>query len=177
MIYITGDIHGDIDISKLNIRNFPEQKHLSKQDYLIICGDFGLVWDGSKREKYWLKWLSKKRFTTLFVDGNHENFHALRKIPTMEKFGGIVRQITPSIYHLERGQVFEIDGNKVFVMGGARSHDKIYRKENISWWEDEMPSAQEMEKAIVALNTAHWDVDLVITHCAPRSIQDRKSVV
>ena len=43
MIYLTGDLHGSIDISKLNTRNFPEQKIMTKQDYVVILGDFGLV--------------------------------------------------------------------------------------------------------------------------------------
>lgn len=71
MIYITGDIHGDP--SKLSSDIFPEQKEMTKDDYVIICGDFGLIWEQkeSKTEKYWLDWLEEKPFTTLFVDGNH----------------------------------------------------------------------------------------------------------
>ena len=64
MIYITGDTHQNIDISKLNTKNFPEQKELTKSDYVIICGDFGMVWNNSKEEMYWRKWLEKKNFTT-----------------------------------------------------------------------------------------------------------------
>ena len=74
MIYITGDTHGPIDIHKLNKRYFDDSA-LPKKDYLIICGDFGLVWDNSPEEKYWLDWLNDKNYTTLFVDGNHECVH------------------------------------------------------------------------------------------------------
>lgn len=74
MIYITGDTHGPIDIHKLNKRYFDDST-LTKKDYLIICGDFGLVWDNSPEEKYWLDWLNEKNYTTLFVDGNHECVH------------------------------------------------------------------------------------------------------
>lgn len=42
MIYITGDCHGDY--RRFSTQVFPEQKGMSKQDYVIICGDFGL-WD------------------------------------------------------------------------------------------------------------------------------------
>lgn len=36
MIYITGDIHGTISVGqRFNTRNFPEQKELSKNDYVI----------------------------------------------------------------------------------------------------------------------------------------------
>lgn len=72
MIYITGDIHGDP--TRFSKEAFPEQDTMTKEDYVIICGDFGLVWDKeeSKNERYWLNWLQNKPFTTLFVDGNHE---------------------------------------------------------------------------------------------------------
>lgn len=70
MIFITGDIHGNIDISKLNSKNFPEGKHLTRNDYVIVCGDFGLVWNESEEEFYWRNWLENKPWTTLWVCGN-----------------------------------------------------------------------------------------------------------
>ena len=78
MIYITGDCHHDF--RKFNIEAFPEQREMTKDDYVIICGDFGGVWvrdEESTEEKWWLDWLEERSFTTLFVDGNHENFDAL----------------------------------------------------------------------------------------------------
>lgn len=171
MIYVTGDTHANIDIGKLNTKRFPQQLDLTKKDYLVICGDFGLVWDGSAREMYWQDWLSNKNFTTLWVDGNHENFDILYQFALIEMFGGYVREIAPSIYHLDRGQVLTIDGKKIFCMGGARSIDKAYRKEHISWWKEEIPTMEEMEKGIMALDQCGWDVDYVITHCAPRTVQ------
>lgn len=171
MIYLTGDTHANLDIGKLNTKNFPQQKDLTKNDFLIICGDFGLVWDGSAREIYWQDWLSSRNYTTLFVDGNHENFDILRRMPLSEKFGGQVREIAPDIYHLERGQVLTIDGKKIFVMGGARSVDKDSRIEHLSWWKEEMPAIWEMDRALSALEAVNWEVDYVVTHCAPRSVQ------
>ena len=50
MIYITGDTHIPVDIQKLSTKRFPEQKEMTKSDYVIICGDFGGVWDGSNEE-------------------------------------------------------------------------------------------------------------------------------
>ena len=168
MIYVTGDTHANIDIAKLNTTRFPQQKELTKNDFVIICGDFGLCWDGSHREMWWQDWLTAKNFTTLWIDGNHENFDMLYQFPLIDKFGGKVREIAPDIYHLDRGQVLTIDGKKIFCMGGARSVDKEYRVEHISWWKEEMPSREEMERAIVALEQNNWCVDYVITHCAFR---------
>lgn len=112
-----------------------------------------------------------QNFTTLWIDGNHENFDMLYQFPLEDRFGGKVRQIAPDIYHLDRGQVLTIDGRKIFCMGGARSVDKAYRTEHISWWQQEMPSNEEMERAVCALEQHNWTVDFVVTHCAPRSIQ------
>ena len=73
MIYITGDTHGGFQ--RFTTDHFPQQKQMGRDDYAIITGDFGGVWGDSPREAYWLDWLEKKPFTTLFVDGNHEVRH------------------------------------------------------------------------------------------------------
>ncbi|MEK3792939.1 metallophosphoesterase family protein [Paenibacillus sp. FSL R7-0204] len=98
MIYITGDIHGSISVaSRFNSRNFPEGRTLTKQDYVIIVGDFGLLWADDAEDRFWLKWLTEKPWTTLFIDGNHENFDLLESYPVFEWNGGRVHHITPSI--------------------------------------------------------------------------------
>lgn len=94
MIYITGDCHADF--RRFNTDIFPEQNEMTKEDYVIICGDFGGVWDKDKesaREKWWLDWLESKPYTTLFADGNHENFDRLYDYPAEEWHGGKVHKI------------------------------------------------------------------------------------
>ncbi len=147
MIYITGDTHIPIDIQKLSAKRFPLQKEMAKSDYVIICGDFGGVWDKSNEERYWIDWLKKKNFTTLFVDGNHENFDMLYNLPTEEFCGGTVHKVDEGIYHLIRGEAYNIDGKSIFILGGASSHDKKWRTEGKNWWKEELPSAGEFEKA------------------------------
>ena len=64
MIYVTGDCHAEF--RKLSTAWFPQQKEMTKDDIVIICGDFGGVWnaDGiSNSEAYWLNWLKEKPFT------------------------------------------------------------------------------------------------------------------
>lgn len=160
-IFVTGDTHGsqnyygagfDGFMTRLNTMNFPEQKELTKDDYVVICGDFGGVWnytEESASERYSLDWLEKKPFTTLFVPGNHENYDRLtglndpklidswmydnsseeekQKIvsgyPQKLWHGGMVRELRQSVLMLERGFVFNINGKKCFAFGGAASHD------------------------------------------------------
>lgn len=124
MIYITGDTHSDF--SRFTEENFPIQSEMTKDDYIIICGDFGGVWtfeEESSREKEALDWLNNKNFTTLFVDGNHENYTRLYNYPIEELKGGKVHKIRDSVLHLMRGEIFDIDNKKIFAFGGARSHD------------------------------------------------------
>ena len=102
---------------------------------------------------------------------NHENFDLLYQFPSQNKFGGIVRQISDSIFHLTRGQVFTIDGLKFFTMGGATSHDKGFRRDYVNWWPQEMPNYAEYEEALYNLEQNKWKVDYILTHCAPASIQ------
>lgn len=176
-IYLTGDIHGSYDIHRLTAGAFPEQKEMTKDDFVIICGDFGLIWSNepSSSENYWLKWLDSKPFTTLFVDGNHENHPRLNGYPVIDFHGGRAHKISDSIFHLMRGEIFTICENKFFAMGGAASHDRQYRREGISWWPGEMPSAEEYQNALKNLEAANWNVDYIISHCCADSIQAKIS--
>ena len=194
MIYITGDCHADF--RRFNTDIFPEQQEMTKEDYVIICGDFGGIWDKDKesaREKWWLDWLEAKSYTTLFVDGNHENFDRLYDYPVEEWHGGKVHKVRDSVIHLMRGQVFEIDGKKMFAFGGARSHDisggilkpddpnfktkkkrldqgyEPYRINHLTWWEREMPSQEEMDEGRRNLEENDYTVDFIVSHCAASS--------
>ncbi|MFD1888564.1 metallophosphoesterase family protein [Paenibacillus wenxiniae] len=170
MIYVTGDTHGMPWLSRrLNTRSFPQQKQLTKQDTVIIVGDFGLIWDWQKEDQFWLKWLDEvKPFTTVFIDGNHENFDLLEQFPIEQWNGGHVHRINDSVLHLMRGQVYTIEGKRLFTFGGAASHDREYRKEGKSWWARELPSAEEYEYGLQQLEKYNWDVDVVITHTCSR---------
>lgn len=172
MIFVTGDLHADYDWSKLNTSNFPEQKSLTRNDYVIICGDFGAVWDGTKTDTYIQNWHESKNYTTLFVDGNHENFDLLAQYKVEEWHGGKVQFITPHIIHLMRGQIYEIDGYTFFTMGGAQSQDMWHRIESVSWWREELPSDNEYEEGLDNLERVGNKVDYIISHCAPDSVED-----
>jgi hypothetical protein len=51
MIFVTGDVHGEIDLKK--IKRFWDifLNDLTLDDYLIICGDFGVIWDGGQHDE------------------------------------------------------------------------------------------------------------------------------
>ena len=195
-IWLTGDTHGDW-MSRLNMAAFPEQKEMTKDDYVIVLGDFG-IWDNSKRENYNLDWLDSRNFSTLFVSGNHSNYDILNSLPVEEWNGGKVNFIRDSVIHLKRGEIFEIQGKKFFAFGGASSHDiqdgildpddfddydefrktwkqwdeenRMFRVKNITWWPDELPSEEEMENGIKNLEKHDWKVDYILSHSPSASV-------
>ena len=97
----------------------------------------------------------------------------LNEFEIVDFANGKAHKIADGIYHLMRGQIFEIDGKRIFTFGGASSHDKEYRTKDKNWWEEELPSDWELETAISNLDSNGWTVDYIITHCAPSSVQER----
>jgi len=177
-IYLTGDTHNYYDIGKLQAGGFNEDG-LTRDDYLIILGDFGFVWSPESEFEYWkedqdwLDWLEERPYTTLWIDGNHENFDLLEQYPVDTWHGGQVHFIRDHVIHLMRGQIFSLDGRSFFTMGGAYSIDKDVRTPHMSWWPQEVPTAQERAAAEAVLQAADWKVDYVLTHEAPsRTIRE-----
>lgn len=167
--FITGDTHAGHDEFKLHRLNHNEP-NLTKEDVVIICGDFGYVWDNLDCDQEALDYLDSLPWTTAFVEGNHDNLPAIREYSEMEWNGGLVQQLRPSIYHLERGEVFNINGHTFFAMGGAHSHDKRYRIEGKSWWPEEVPSQQERDYAMKHLPEK---VDYILSHECPLFIAEQ----
>lgn len=174
MLYVTGDTHGDLDFQK--ILDWTEATKPNKdKDYLIILGDFGYVWENKRDnyEKEKLDFISCLPFTTLFIDGNHENHSRLNAMRVVNFMGGKAHKVYDSIYHLMRGQVYEIAGKRIFTFGGANSIDKHLRTEGVSWWKEEEFNYCEANTAYENLNSVGWEVDYVLTHSAPFSIRDK----
>lgn len=168
MIFVTGDVHGLLSFYKFE--EFVKDRNLTKDDYMIIAGDCGVLWSeedtNEKIEKY-----RSLPFTVLFVDGNHENFDMLNAYPVEEWHGGKVHKIASDIIHLMRGQVFEIEGKTFFTLGGATSIDRLFRKEGVSWWADELPTYADLDEGFKNLARYDYKVDFVITHaCDERTL-------
>lgn len=166
MIYITGDTHGEQN----RILYIEEKSGIGAGDYLIVCGDFGYIFRNNLSENNFLTDLEARPYTICFCDGNHENFPAIYSYPTEVWNGGRIHRIRKNIIHLMRGQVFDIEGNKFFTMGGAYSIDKYMRFENVSWWKEELPTNSEYREATSSLKDHGNCVDYIITHTAPTEI-------
>ncbi len=195
MIYITGDTHGEFGrFAKKRMKK--KGMELTDNDYVIICGDMGLCWADDATYRYECNFFKGKPFTVLWVQGNHENYDLIETYPLEEWHGGKVRHIVrDKVLLLERGQIYEIEGNTFFTFGGASSHDiqggvlnrgcddfkhlqkkaqtrKLpYRVLHESWWPQELPSEEEMEEGMRNLEKVDYCVDYVITHCCGSKLQ------
>lgn len=174
MIYVTGDTHGEL--SRFCENSMPGESKWTKEDKLIICGDFGFVWHdrsdiaGYRRNQDALDSLAARSYEMLFVDGNHENFNELNQYPVVEKYGNEVHKIRENIFHLQRGRIYTIEDKTFFTFGGAYSIDKYMRREGFSWWKEELPSNEEYHLAADSLKKANFNVDYIISHTAPQTI-------
>lgn len=171
MIYITGDTHGERE-------RFAESDLgdglWTENDVLIVCGDFGYLFRDNASEKEFLDKLeAEKPYTICFCDGNHENFPAIFSYPEEEWMGGRIHRIRKNILHLMRGHVFEIQNKSFFVFGGAYSVDRAYRREGVSWWKEELPTAEEYDLGLDALEKRGFKVNYIITHTAPQAVVER----
>ena len=192
MIYITGDVHGDI-VERFNPVMMPGEDRWDENDILIVTGDFGLIMypridlyaDKIAQEKKKIEYLEKKPYTVLFCDGNHENFdRLLTEFPEEERYGGTVKRIARNVFWLRRSQVYTVSGASFFVFGGAYSPDKAKRTaddkmisdrfgcpdRHFTWWPQELPAKEEYDAATANLQARGMRVDYILTHTAPQTL-------
>lgn len=168
MIYVTGDTHGYISRFMLKAPDFIHDLTWTEDDVLIICGDFGFIFHDDLNEELYLDFLEKKKYTICFVDGNHERFPKIFEFPEVVWNGGRTHRIRRNIYHLMRGQVFEIQGKRIFTFGGAFSTDRAFKGD--LWWDEEIPSIEEFDEGRKNLARYNYEIDYCISHTAPTFI-------
>lgn len=176
-VYVCGDTHvPSSDVGKLNSHNWWTRRSLTKEDFLIILGDFGVLWENvqTKEELYWLKWFTVFQCTVCFLDGNHENMRRLADLEVIDfhegKAGIAYSDENGTIYHLKRGEVYNFEGQTILTFGGATSTDKARRIAYKSWWPEEVYNQEEWDNLIKNLEKHNYSVDYVLTHTAPSKV-------
>lgn len=170
-------MHGQV--SRFSDLFLPLDLRIGSGHIYIVCGDFGFLWKQEQDEselkdiEYISDRIGEGNYL-LVVGGNHENYDRLYRLPKSSLFGGSVRQLNKNIYFLERGEIYDLpygDGTtrRLFAFGGAASTDRMFRKEGISWWREELPTTEEIRHAEEMLST-NEGIDFVVTHVAPKSL-------
>lgn len=158
MIYLISDIHADKNFLGLN-------EYLQKatdEDWLIILGDIGFGFEKTEQNKAFDEFFLSIKKNVAFIDGNHENYDLLYSYPVVDFFGGKAYKLTDKIFMLERGGIYEMEGKKLFVMGGCKSSASW--KERGLWSPKEEPSEIEVNYAKENLKKHNNKVDFVLTH-------------
>ncbi len=165
MIYFTGDMHGD----KRRFGGW-RLRWLGGRDTLVVCGDFGFLWNGSPEEKEVLEWIGRRKYQVLFLEGTHDNLDLLEQYPVEEWNGGLTHPISGNLRHLIRGQIFNIEGKTLLALGGGESRDAAFRKAGENWWSQELPTLPEVEQWCRRLDAHDCRVDYVASHQAPTNV-------
>ncbi len=167
MVILTGDTHRDFD----RIFDFCAEYETTRDDVLVILGDACINYFLDDTD-YNLKWeLAHLEVTLLCVHGNHEERPFL--IDGYEEKawrGGIVywEREFPNLLFAKDGEIYDLEGKRALVIGGAYSVDKRWRlASGEPWFPSEQPSEEIMDDVERALDRVHWRVDVVLSHTAP----------
>jgi len=167
MIYLTGDLHGEIS----RIYYFCKRMQTTKKDILVILGDAGLNYHLNDRDENLKKDLESWPITILCIHGNHEQRpYAIGTYEERTWRGGIVyaEPQFPSILFAKDGEIYDFEGKKVIALGGAYSVDKYYRiLKYLPWYDNEQPSEEIKQYVKQQLDAVNWKVDYVLSHTAP----------
>ena len=167
MIYITGDKHGD----SRDVFEFCNEHETTTNDILIVLGDAGFNYYMDGRN-FLIKELVEDLPIKLFcIHGNHEERPENIKTYKQDEFhGGIVyyEEFYPNILFAKDGEVYDFNGNKTLVIGGAYSVDKDYRiAKGINWYPSEQPNEVIKEKVLNVLKEHNYEIDVILSHTCP----------
>ncbi len=165
--YVTGDTHADFN----RIFEFFDFYETTKDDILIILGDAGINYFLDDTDYQLKKELSELQITLFCVHGNHEQRpYMISTYEEKEWHGGTVyvEPEFPNIIFAKDGEIYDFDGKKAVVIGGAYNIDKYSRiRNNAPWFETEQPDEETIRYVEAQLERWQWKVDYVFTHTIP----------
>ena len=164
MIYITGDMHGNIN----QMRRVMEKINCKPKNTLIVLGDFGANYYFDKKDNIFKDAISNYDINFFVIRGNHDgNPINIKNIEEKEKYGniGYIEPEYPNIFYAINNNIYNIENNTFLVLGGAYSVDKFYRLQlGYKWFSDEQMTEQEKNNFWQKNITK---VDTILTHTCP----------
>jgi predicted phosphodiesterase len=153
-VLILGDIHAEFG----QLNTIIDRK---KPELVICCGDYGF-WPSIKTLKQFTD-IKPQSSKILWIDGNHEDFWALKQRASDE--------IVPNVIYMPRGSTYDLpDGRRILFMGGADSIDKNYRKLGVDWFPEEVITQKDI------YNLPDTKIDILISHTCSNEIRDEKMI-
>ena len=167
MFYITGDTHGDFE----RYFAFNSLVQPTEADTVIVLGDAGLNFHNNYTDDSRKVFVNAFPFKTFCIHGNHEArpIHYPSYKETTFHGGTVWREERyPNILFAKDGEVYDFDGLKCVVIGGAYSVDKHYRlARGLPWFSDEQPSDEIKRYVEQRLAKAGHKIDVVLSHTCP----------
>lgn len=187
MIYIIGDLHGNLQNLKNVLEQIPEPTEFS---YVICAGDVGLeygdwwtVRNYKKNSRKMKKLMQDSGLCWFIMRGNHDNRYWATHYPKQVEEGWtltdqedlIYENEFPHIFYLrDEGGTFQLAGKRFLFVPGAYSVDKFYRLERgLSWNKDEQLTEREMMYLFWELECSCYNVDYVVSHTYPRGLENK----
>ena len=164
---VTGDTHGDMH----RFKKYPYER--DGNTAIIILGDSGVNYFLSLRDRRVKHELQDSGYLYYLVRGNHEA--RPEEVADIELTNDLlvgnevyVEPEFPAIRYLKDGGIYNFNGHKTLVIGGAYSVDKWYRlSRNLIWHKNEQLTGEEKEK--IYEEVKGQDFDFVFTHTCPYS--------
>lgn len=168
MVYITGDIHGQIDY----VRAMINIEHITQNDIIVLLGDMGVNYYGNNHgDRSRKRNLNAHGIPILCIHGNHEKRpESISTYQEKQWHGGsvYVEEEFPNLLFAKDGEVYDLEGYKAIALGGAYSVDKWYRlQRGLPWFPDEQPSDAIKARAEDNLDRIGWKIDVVLAHTCP----------
>ena len=165
---VTGDIHGEV----FRVAEAVDRFKITAEDVIVILGDVGMNYFGNNHgDRHRKKKLNKLGVPIFCIHGNHEMRPETIETYHEEKWHGgtvYVEDEYPNLLFAKEGEVYDLDGQKTIVIGGAYSVDKWYRlRMDMNWFSDEQPSAEIKARVERKLEDLSWKVDVVLSHTCP----------
>lgn len=162
LVAVAGDWHMSAIGAQMAIEKIAEN---SSANIILHLGNFGL--GNTKAGKNYLERIQKalvEQNKVLFVTlGNHENYDYLEHFYPVPGMNGCVFDPEQDrIVYLGRGFTWLWNDKRFMSFGGANSINFDALVPGISWWDQEMVSDDDVDKAV-----AKNSVDVMITHESP----------
>lgn len=166
-VLLAGDSHG----SERYVRNVCNFATTASVDTIVQLGDFGFRFEPSFL-KAWKDWLNDSPDRKVYwLDGNHDNHdyidEDITRVGTDEEvdMSAPIAHWHKRMFYCPRGSRTTFGESSVMFVGGAFSIDKMYRRPHTSWWEQEMITVKDLERAVEG-----GDVDVVFSHDCPNTV-------
>lgn len=172
MIHFTGDVHRKVNelLRKLDYKQIP---HTSDQ-IVVLLGDVGVNYVGDVSDCVEKQKLQNSGRTYFCIHGNHEmRPESIETYEEQEWNGGTVyvEEDYPNLIFAKDGEVYDLEGTKILVLGGAYSVDKYYRQMmGYRWFADEQISKKRRTEILSYVKQLK-EVDIVVSHTCPEQWQ------